>query len=378
AAFVDREFYMRSNGQVRFLTVSRRLQLLAAGSIATILLTWLTISGVMLIAQADANADRLAMAEEAERVAATAAAVDDIREGVEARARRLTARQDFLDTLAEDYFGETPAAGSLEAVNEKVVAPAVDDTEGNDSAALAAIPAATDLARLEARQLAFASGVASLAEARVARAEREMKRLGLNPKRFIDNSAKGGPFVPFGATKADLPQTPFADLTVAMDRLDRLERALVAVPSFSPAKNSRLTSRFGFRYDPFRGTPARHQGQDFAGAHGEPILAAGPGKVVRAARWAGYGKAVEIDHGRGIRTRYAHMSKLDVKVGDRVERGQQVGRMGSTGRSTGTHLHFEVRIDGKAVNPRPFLEANDHVLEIQTVAGRRLHAAHAG
>ena len=94
-----------------------------------------------------------------------------------------------------------------------------------------------------------------------------------------------------------------------------------------------------------------------AGAVGEPVLAAGEGRVVRAGWHGGYGKLVEIAHGKGLTTRYAHLSRLDVKKGDRVKPGEQIGGMGSTGRSTGSHLHYEVRLDGRAVNPMPFLEA---------------------
>ena len=106
------------------------------------------------------------------------------------------------------------------------------------------------------------------------------------------------------------------------------------------------------------------------GAYGTPIYATADGTVLRAG-WnsGGYGNLVEIDHGRGITTRYGHMSAILVSAGQHVTRGQQIGRMGSTGRSTGNHLHYEVRIDGRAVNPIPFMKSTDYVLAMQRRAG---------
>ncbi|MGE0776383.1 MAG: M23 family metallopeptidase, partial [Sphingomonadaceae bacterium] len=132
-----------------------------------------------------------------------------------------------------------------------------------------------------------------------------------------------------------------------------------------------LSSRFGVRSDPFTGGAAMHTGLDIRGAYGQPIYAAAPGRVIRVGRWSGYGNVVVIDHGHGIETRYGHLSGFDVRPGATIKAGEQIARMGSTGRSTGNHLHFEVRINGRAVNPRPYLEASSDVLEIKAGAGRR-------
>jgi murein DD-endopeptidase MepM/ murein hydrolase activator NlpD len=114
-----------------------------------------------------------------------------------------------------------------------------------------------------------------------------------------------------------------------------------------------------------------HAGLDFMGPVGTPIRAAAEGKVVFAGFNGGYGNTIEIRHANGLVTRYAHLSGLNVRRGQMVERAVQIGRMGSTGRSTGSHLHFEVRLNGQAINPRKFLEANPDVLKVQTVAGHR-------
>ena len=118
-----------------------------------------------------------------------------------------------------------------------------------------------------------------------------------------------------------------------------------------------LSSSFGVRSDPFGRGPAMHSGLDFRASHGDPVRATANGKVVSAGWNGGYGKMVEIDHGNDITTRYGHLSDIEVKVGQTVRVGQTIGRIGSTGRSTGPHLHYETRIDGDAVDPQKFLRA---------------------
>jgi hypothetical protein len=109
--------------------------------------------------------------------------------------------------------------------------------------------------------------------------------------------------------------------------------------------------------DPFLRTPAMHTGLDFRGSTGDPVRATANGRVESAGVNGGYGKMIEIDHGNGFSTRYAHLSAIEVKVGQSVRIGQIIGRVGSTGRSTGPHLHYETRIDGEAVDPQKFLRA---------------------
>ncbi|RUO33491.1 M23 family metallopeptidase [Aliidiomarina sanyensis] len=116
-----------------------------------------------------------------------------------------------------------------------------------------------------------------------------------------------------------------------------------------------LSSQYGVRKDPFHGNPTMHRGIDFAAPEGSPVIATGAGIVTFAGRRAGYGKLVEIDHGAGLRTRYGHMKSIDVQVGDVVTRGQTIARVGTTGRSTGPHVHYEVLENGRHVNPSSFV-----------------------
>jgi murein DD-endopeptidase MepM/ murein hydrolase activator NlpD len=133
------------------------------------------------------------------------------------------------------------------------------------------------------------------------------------------------------------------------------------VPLAAPVSGATMSSNFGSRTDPFLGSLAFHAGIDFRAPTGRAVTATAAGKVVTAGRAGGYGNLVEIDHGRGITTRYAHLSRIEVKVGEQVASGEVVGRVGSTGRSTGPHLHYETRVDGTAVNPKTYLAAGRRI-----------------
>ena len=143
------------------------------------------------------------------------------------------------------------------------------------------------------------------------------------------------------------------------------QTSIVSIPSVQPVTKLMFTSNFGIRSDPFQGTARMHAGVDIPGPIGTPIYATADGIIAHADRQGGYGNLVEVNHGKGIATRYGHLSKILVSDGARVTRGQLIGLMGSTGRSTGSHLHYEVRIDGHAVNPIPFLTTADYLLAAQ-------------
>lgn len=169
-------------------------------------------------------------------------------------------------------------------------------------------------------------------------------------------TAIGGPFVePVDVT--DPFEASINDLDVALDRLHNARRTARKLPFGNPAPASSITSRFGNRTDPFLGRLALHAGIDFRARTGTEIGATGAGTVVVAGRNGGYGNMVEIDHGNGLTTRYAHLSRVLVRVGDHVEASTPIGLSGTTGRSTGPHLHYEVRRDGKALDPMRFLTA---------------------
>jgi len=171
--------------------------------------------------------------------------------------------------------------------------------------------------------------------------------------------AVGGPFVPAKMAPENAAfERQLLRIGTARGNIDRLTRALAGVPVRKPVPGEiDTTSGFGMRVDPFMHVPAMHTGLDFRGETGEAIRATAAGTVTHTGWSGGYGKMVEIDHGNGLSTRYGHLSSIDVEAGHSVRAGQIVGRMGSTGRSTGPHLHYETRIDGEAVDPQRFLRA---------------------
>jgi murein DD-endopeptidase MepM/ murein hydrolase activator NlpD len=223
---------------------------------------------------------------------------------------------------------------------------------------LARLQASLD--RVEARQTATLNSLEAVYDSKSKRIRGVLADLGLDDKKTAAPlPATGGPFVPVTLRKeAGAFERQLYRVSVARANFDKLNRVLFAVPVRKPISGEAdLSSGFGVRMDPFLRSPAMHSGLDFRSQTGDAVRATGNGRVESAAWNGGYGKMVEIDHGNGFSTRYAHLSEIEVKVGQWVKSGQTIGRVGSTGRSTGPHLHYETRIDGEAVDPQKFLRA---------------------
>jgi len=190
---------------------------------------------------------------------------------------------------------------------------------------------------------------------------------GLSPDDLLNSvrkgySGTGGPLSPISFSTSGAAASPEATRANAilqgLDRMNMYKIAAFKTPFAMPVNTPvRYTSGFGGRNDPFGRGYRRHEGQDLAGAYGSPILATADGVVIHAGWENGYGRLVKIRHDFGIETRYGHMSQIRVNVGDRVSRGDRIGDMGNSGRSTGTHLHYEIRIGGEAINPMTFIKA---------------------
>jgi murein DD-endopeptidase MepM/ murein hydrolase activator NlpD len=368
--FVDREFFMRANGQVRFLKISAQLQRRVAVTAAAIVALWLLATLGMAINQITVSMDRMALSAKEAKIESAAERVANYRGSIDEVTKDLERRQKMLESLSDQYLDDVPAASSG-------TAPRAADDDKTVKTISALIPEAAGLARVEARQIRFAERMTQVAQSRTQKAEAAIRQFGLNPDVLARETgdARGGLFEPFfGDTKKDVRDPRFTKLAASLGRMDAMERALAAIPTSMPAAVMLMSSGFGYRHDPFTGAGAMHAGLDFKGAVGTPILAAADGKVTAAGQQGGYGNCIEITHANGLVTRYAHLSGFNVSLGQNVGRGVQIARMGSTGRSTGSHLHFEVRLNGQAINPRKFLEANPDVLEVQTVAGNRTDA----
>ena len=294
------------------------------------------------------------------QVAAMKADVTDLKGDVLTTAQRIEQRQAFLAKLLSGQADLQQLAAVMPQAGP-VVATHVDEPHAS---------MLEPFAKLEREQLAFVDKATAAAEARYRDTQALIRRLGLEPGRFVaqSNIGMGGPLLAADGKESPLAgaEPKFKQLFLSWKKVEQLEAALASVPSLQPVKRYNYTSSYGVRYDPFTGNAAMHAGVDLAGPIGEPIYATADG-VVHNAGWGGaYGNMIELGHGRGIATRYGHLSKVLVQAGDTVKKGQLIARMGSTGRSTGSHLHYEVRIDGRAVNPWPYLKAADTLLAMQT------------
>lgn len=349
---MDRELTIRSGDQVRTVTLSKRKQItLAVGALAAAVALAVPF-GTMAIGQQYTQAHLLA--QEA-KVRSEAARVAAVRDDIDAVAEDLQRRQAFLEEMVEmlpaDVASEKDADGAAENSATAQIS--------------AALPEGAALARLEQRQFALAKRLTHFAEARADSAEQAIRKLGLNPRSVTSGvpGAQGGPLelLPTGGNSA--ADEAFRKLASSLARMEAMESALTRIPQVMPTRGAMVSSSYGIRRDPFTGGAAMHSGLDFRGAIGAPIHAAAKGRVSFVGVKGGYGNVVEISHGNGLLTRYAHMSSFNAFVGQEVLPGDVVGKIGSTGRSTGPHLHFEVRVNGRAVNPRPFLENAPALLE---------------
>lgn len=361
--FPEREFFMRSQGQVRFIRIGTKLQAGVAGLVALLLLAWLVTMASVAVSHFLSTRDRLALLDREAKVATAESRVTAYRSDLEKVAQDLQRRQDFIQQEIEASLGQLPT----DAQAGETVSNSSEEAARTVNKVSMAVPEAASLARIEARQLAFVEALTRLADRRSLQAMDSIRRLGLDPNMMLasldDRTAQGGPLIAM-STSADGSIDPrFARLGLSLARMNLLQRGLAGVPQHLPASLEFISSGFGYRADPFTGEGAFHAGLDFKGPIGAPIYAAAKGVVSFAGQRQGYGNCIEIDHGNGLVTRYAHMSAFRANLGQAVNPGDVIGAIGSTGRSTGPHLHFEVRINDQPVNPRPFLEAATHVLK---------------
>jgi len=348
---------MRSHGQVRFITITSRMQIAAASLVVAVIGGWGVSMGVVAVTQFQSRWERADLLDRAAEVASAESRVAAYRADIDEVTGDVARRMEFLEAATEMLPDD--------AVAEDTVSDSTGEAAKTVSKISAVMPEAAALARLEARQLAYAERLTRFADRRATLAEGALRQLGLNPRAILASArqAQGGPFEKLSTSRDGSLDPRFERMALSLARMDALEQGLNGVPQFMPADMRMISSGFGYRRDPFNGQAAMHTGLDFRGPIGSPIHAAADGRVSFVGVRQGYGKVVEVSHGNGLLTRYAHMSTWKARAGQRVEAGDVIGLIGSTGRSTGPHLHFEVRINDRAVNPRPFLETAPHVLE---------------
>jgi murein DD-endopeptidase MepM/ murein hydrolase activator NlpD len=231
---------------------------------------------------------------------------------------------------------------------------------GGIAGAIARLQASLD--RVEQRQNSTVNSLAENYDSKARRIRGVLAELGLDlGKATVADAggAMGGPFLPAPMAKDALGfERQLHRVKTARAQIVRLTRAISSVPVRKPVDGDiEPASGFGVRMDPFTSSPAMHTGLDLHGETGDPVRATADGKVTTAGWSGGYGRVVDIDHGNGLSTRYGHLSSIDVRVGQSIRTGQIIGKIGSTGRSTGPHLHYETRVRGEAVDPNKFLRA---------------------
>ena len=366
--FPERCLYLREGeGEVRGYVLTRTRQMVLAG-VAAFLLGWTLIaSGGFLFdminrSQADSQVVRVRAASERNnaelqarldtavvRLSATSGSMDEMAGMVERRHAALTG--------VMSLFHGVPGAQSA-------LRPADGLSPRNNSPVQRIMAVRLDQERLIARAETFA-------QSRAERLRLAFRLAGLNPAAYVVHGAGlGGPLVEARDPRAlaailDVDEGFAVRIRHAADTLNEM-RGLADVADglpFARPTRARTTSGFGVRFDPFNGRPALHQGQDFAAPLNTPIYATAPGVISFTGVRSGYGNTVEIDHGRGFKTRFAHLNAMAVQPGQRIALGQRIGAMGTTGRSTGVHLHYEVWMDGRPQNPARFFRAGDQIVQ---------------
>ncbi len=422
--FRERQVFMRSDNNVRYLTLRPWMQMSAVGACVASAL-WIALASAdvavkkQIIAAKDLDREQMQELYE-ERIVELQTKIDDIKDRlmldqdaylkrvkeVQSLQELLEERQNTLEViLKKGWEGAENAAKDATTQPKKTRKPAKSTSNWYDAilpttafwrsapkrtakdvkvgtsrhfaskqAATAPVESLRDkISALDARQSDFLNSIEQDRKARVKRIEKSFAKLGLRPKSIIKKAKKtksvlaiGGPFVSLNMDsqerKASLKQIKRINRHV--DKLLGYQDVVQKLPLARPLPSRyRLTSGFGTRRDPFKRTRAMHQGIDFRGPTGTPVTATSNGRVVRAGRVGGYGKMVELRHSNGITTRYAHLSRIDVKVGQKVLKHHRIGRIGSTGRSTGPHLHYETRVFGRAIDPRRLWRVGSNVLK---------------
>ena len=394
--FPDRQIYHRTEGQVRYFVVTTTMQLSVIGAVC-ILAVWLTITSVNMIL-ANSETDRMRFeiaaiedrhAEELEEARASEAAAlayvqsrtsEFDRTAGEFQLRHDTLRRllDFADDLS---VGDDRRSPSLEG-GRILMAAAPADPDPRSALYDPVTPADMEglaeerVAALLADQDAALSAAEDSAERRLENLRAVLRLTGMRVDEAMGEGpleaegGTGGPLIamdaaPIFSQALDL-EDPFnarvARIASRLVEAEQLETLRDAAPLAMPISGPfRQTSPYGSRIDPFTRRLTFHPGKDFAAYRNAPIVAPAAGRIVYAGWRAGYGRTVEIDHGFGFRTRFGHLHSIDVRRGDAVETGQRLGGMGSTGRSTGTHLHYEVWFRGAHVDPENFIRAGRYV-----------------
>jgi len=387
-AFPERQIYHRSGGTVRYFTVSPAQQIMLAIAL-TALVAWCLFASIKVLFGSGSIVSEAARGEvnmyqrwNQELRAKEAVSTSQLIQRTEAFQDATIDFQRRHETLATmlDAFknGTRLEVSALRGDSASLLITAsIDDADHRQSQRLAQLEdplpkvgLTGQISRIQAEQAQFLDDIEDMAVERAEAARGVLRLTKVGTNRIIGGENMGGPEVSFTSlmtSELDDPKAAVFALRVAQvaARIEEsrfyetlVEQLPLATPIGVP---SRITSPFGMRTDPFKKRPGWHGGIDMGAGWHAPIVAAGPGTVIYAGRRVGYGRVVDIDHGQGFVSRYAHLNRVLAKKGQTVSIGDKIGTMGSTGRSTGPHLHYEVLFQGNQYNPVEFLKAGRHV-----------------
>lgn len=365
--FPERHLYIRSRGEMRGVALTTARQVMLSGAVGLLFLWVGVCSAAMLVSLVSANAadqktqqtrayfERL-IADRQARLDSAVAQLSDTSNSIDQIAQATEKRHAALAMLLTQLRDEPGLAQAM--------------TPASPSAFAGRTPQDA-IHAVQVDQNRLITQAETFAKSRADRLRLAFRLAGLDPAAFrpVETENLGGPLI-----EAKDPRALAAVLDVDPEFAERIQHAATdlsdmrgladaatRLPLAKPTAEGRRTSPFGARTDPITGQAAFHPGEDFGGVMMTPIYATGPGVVDFAGARQGYGQMIEIDHGRGFKTRYGHLARINVAVGEKVALGERIAAMGSTGRSTGPHLHYEVSMDGRLQNPERFVEAGEYV-----------------
>lgn len=370
--FPERHLYVRSEGELKSLVLTPKRQMAIASALLALGL-WLGVAttSMAINALSLSNTDR----EVAKTQAKYERWIADRQARLNSAVAQINANNGSIDQLANSVEKRHAALAQLMGNFNGV--PGAEVALAPSKSLKTTLGVASPIDRVQAvsmDQERMITRAESFAKTRADRLRLAFRLAGLNPVSYADrnssdSSGLGGPLI-----EAKDPRALAAVLDVDEDFAERIQsaannmadmralnRAAERLPFARPTNRTPQSSGFGVRFDPFTRRPAFHSGLDFTGRFLTPIQSTAPGIVSFTGVRSGYGNTVEIDHGAGFKTRYAHLQSISVKTGQRVGVSQRLGAMGSTGRSTGVHLHYEVWVNGRAQNPNRFVKAGDYV-----------------
>ena len=375
--FPDKQLYFRTNGEVRFVTISQNKQILSSVILIGII-CWFSITTYSHIYINDIINDKnIELSAANSNYEILEKQYNQLKDDIQSSSQALEQRQNYLEQIldvtkvtignikniitddknsTDNNLSDTSDKRTKNLIRNEKLEKVYSNLKSNEikqSENIKLIIEDVD------SKLAFVKSTLTGAGL----IEEELLELAIN----LPSKTQGGPLIGFKNRLNDtiLDSSEFNELYNKRSLLNDLELAITYLPTTTPPENYYLSSKFGARRDPFTKRWADHKGIDMAGWHKTPIMSGGSGVVVKAKKNGSFGLYVEIDHGNGFISKYGHLSKIKVQKGDKVSDNQIIGLMGSTGRSVSTHLHYEIWFNDKPIDPLKLIKAAKNVQKIK-------------